>query len=377
MISLVDLLISLTARCGAAYTPKHRVVADRGPTKGYVSVLLHEPDSFMGQQQQRRQQSREAKVAETHAAAVAMLLLLLLPLLPLLLPLTSLGAAIGRCYDDRGALLRSAAYRCSKSKSMVRNFERRYGTAVWYVVAVALLLLLLTLLPLLLPLLLMVSLVLLMRHSLSKMATPANKHVERVFTLLVEQGAIGLGEVEESRVSLITSLRYAVLCIAQLAAYCFASAMLMCADLCKSGDDGEIPEGATKYLVVEFNAWVYSGVRTASVPPWYTHTRARTHAHARTHTHMHTHAHTCTYYICRTFCMRLCRSPTCCGRRLSKSSTIKWRSTSARRQCANTERASLSRVSCPPTRPIPSGKSGSAQCADGASTPRSPQRAAS
>ena len=101
MISLVGLLISLTAKCGLAYTPKRGVVADRGPTKGsgYVSVLLHEPDSFMGQQQRRRQQSREAKAAETHAAAVALLMFLLLPLLPLLVPLMSLGEAVGRCYD--------------------------------------------------------------------------------------------------------------------------------------------------------------------------------------------------------------------------------------------------------------------------------------
>jgi hypothetical protein len=101
MISLVGLLISLTARCGAAHTPKRGVLAVRGPTKGsgYVSVLLHEPDSFMGQQQRRRQQSREAKAAETHAAAVALLMFLLLPLLPLLVPLMSLGEAVGRCYD--------------------------------------------------------------------------------------------------------------------------------------------------------------------------------------------------------------------------------------------------------------------------------------
>ena len=128
-------------------------------------------------------------------------------------------------------------------------------------VAVVVVLLLVLLLLLLLPLLLIVLLVLLMRHGLSKMTMPTNKHTERVLALLVEQGAIGLGEVEEGRVSLITTLRYAVLCIAQSAAFCFASAKSMCADLCKSGGDGEIPQGATKYLVVEFNAWVYSGVR--------------------------------------------------------------------------------------------------------------------
>ena len=31
--------------------------------------------------------------------------------------------------------------------------------------------------------------------------------------------------------------------------------------LCTSGGNEELPEGATKYVVVEFNAWVYSGVR--------------------------------------------------------------------------------------------------------------------
>ena len=171
----------------------------------------------------------------------------------------------------------------------------------WQKLAVAVVLLLLLVLPLLLlllPLLLLVLLVLLMRHGLSKMTMPTNKHTERVVTLLVEQGRIGLGEVEEGRVSLITTLRYAVLCIAQSAAFCFASAMSMCADLCKSGDDahGEIPEGATKYLVVEFNAWVYSGVRRRVGPAVaHTHARARARTHTRTHIHthdMHIHAHT-------------------------------------------------------------------------------------
>eukprot|EP00964_Phaeocystis_antarctica_P045696 scaffold26316_cov60-Phaeocystis_antarctica.AAC.4 len=71
------------------------------------------------------------------------------------------------------------------------------------------------------------------------------------------------------------------------------------------------------------------------------------------------------------------RSRTCCGRRSSKNSTRRWRSTLARRRYANTERASRSRTSCPPTRPIPSGGSDGAQCASAGSTPRSPQRAAS
>ena len=204
MTSLVGLLISLT-RCSKALTPEDEVMADQGPTKSsdHVVVVLHEPDSFMGQQQRRRQQSRDAKAAENHAVAVALLMFVLLPLLPLLLPLVSLGAAIGR-----------------------RSFMRST------------------------------------RDGLPKMATPADKHAERVLALLVKQGAIGLGEVDEDSGSLITTLRYAVLCIAQSVAFYFASAMSMCADLCKSGaEDGEIPEGATKYLVIEFNAWVYSGVR--------------------------------------------------------------------------------------------------------------------
>ena len=205
MTSLVRLLISLT-RCSTARPPEDEVMADRGPTKGsdYVVVVLHEPDSFMGQQQRRRQRSREAKAAENHAVAVALLMFLLLPLLPLLLQLASLGAAVGR--------------RCVMRST---------------------------------------------RNGRSKMETPADKHAERVLALLVKQRAIGLGEVDEDSVSLITTLRYAVLCIVQSAAFYFSSAISMCADLCKSGEDGEVPEGATKYLVIEFNAWVYSGVRAA------------------------------------------------------------------------------------------------------------------
>ena len=77
---------------------------------------------------------------------------------------------------------------------------------------------------------------------------------------------IGLGEVEQSTISLATTLRYAVLRSAQSLAFCCASAHSLCASLatcltCTADDDDTLPEGATKYLVVDFNAWVYSGVR--------------------------------------------------------------------------------------------------------------------
>ena len=122
-------------------------------------------------------------------------------------------------------------------------------------------------------------LVLLVRRGLSTMADPTDTHAKRVLAILLEQGDIGLGEVEKSTVSLTTTLRYAVLCIAQSAAFCFASAMSLCSSLrTTGGDEEELPEGATKYLVVEFNAWVYSGVRAASIP-----------LQSRRGTPMHTH----------------------------------------------------------------------------------------
>ena len=89
-------------------------------------------------------------------------------------------------------------------------------------------------------------------------------------------GTIGLGEVEESTVSLITTLRYAVLRSAQSLAFWCARVHSLCTSLatcltCTADDDGMLPEGATKYLIVEFNAWVYSGVRRCLNPP-HTHT---------------------------------------------------------------------------------------------------------
>ena len=93
-------------------------------------------------------------------------------------------------------------------------------------------------------------------------AKSTEMHRKRVIALLLEGGDIGLGEMEDSQVSLAATLRYAVLRVAQSAAFCFASAMSLFAwCLCTSGGNEELPEGATKYVVVEFNAWVYSGVR--------------------------------------------------------------------------------------------------------------------
>jgi len=94
-------------------------------------------------------------------------------------------------------------------------------------------------------------------------AASHTKRAKRVANLLLGGGVIGLGEVEQSTVPLATTLRYAVLRSAQSLVFCCASAYSLCANLamcltCKTHDD-EKPEGATKYIVVEFNAWVYSG----------------------------------------------------------------------------------------------------------------------
>ena len=194
MTSLVGLLVSFTARCGG--------------TETYVLVLLHEPDSFMGQQQQRRQQSREAKAAENHAVAVALLLVpVLLLLLPLLLPLLLLWLLC--------LLLRRV--RCCPCSTKVAADDND--------------------------------------------AESTDVHNKRVIALLLEGGDIGLGEMEDSQVSLAATLRYAILRVAQSAAYCFTSTMSLFDRLCTSDGNEELPEGATKYVVVEFNAWVYSGVR--------------------------------------------------------------------------------------------------------------------
>ena len=207
--SLVGLLVSFTARCGG--------------TKTYVSVLLHEPDSFMGQQQQRRQQSREAKAAENHAVAVALLLvpvlllLLLLSLLPLLLLLLWL------------LLRRFLCCPCSTKIAPVLDDDDAESTGVHN------------------------------KRVLEKRVLEKRVLEKRVLALLLEGGDIGLGE--DNQVSLAATLRYVVLRVAQSAAYCFTSAMSLFARcLCTSDGNGELPEGATKYVVVEFNAWVYSGV---------------------------------------------------------------------------------------------------------------------
>ena len=93
-----------------------------------------------------------------------------------------------------------------------------------------------------------------------------------MIALLLDGGKIGLGEMNDSQVSLAGTLRYVVLRIAQLAASCIKSTFLLLLAfyaycLCASESNEELPEGATKYVVVEFNAWVYSGVRAALDPP--------------------------------------------------------------------------------------------------------------
>ena len=99
-----------------------------------------------------------------------------------------------------------------------------------------------------------------------KVAKPSEEHAARVVKLLIDNGTIGLGEVAQNQVSMVITLRYAVLQIAQSFAYYCVSALSICTGLaagltCTTDDDDTLPEGATKYLVVEFNAWVYSGVR--------------------------------------------------------------------------------------------------------------------
>ena len=181
-----------------------------GLQEGYASLPDHEPDSFLGQQQQRRQQSSEAKAAENHAVAVMLVLVLVLLLLPFLLPLWLLWLLW---------LLLERVCGCPCSTKVACSGLGR------------------------------------------QCRRERSAHSQRVLALLLEGGSIGLGEVEDSQISLATTLRYAVLRMAQLAASCFASAVTLSACFYAPGGEGELPEGATKYLVVEFNAWVYSGVR--------------------------------------------------------------------------------------------------------------------
>ena len=228
MRSLVQFLVTITTRCCA---PKHEQWGS-----GYVALSVHEPDSLMGQLEKELKQSREAKAAEWHSAAVALLLLLPLTLLLLLSPLLMIllfavlvAVALGRCQKVAGPVT-------------VAENEDPDGTA-----------------------------------------TSQTEHRKRVIDLLIGGpdgvggewvwGTIGLGEVEQSTISLATTLRYAVLRSAQrsaqLLAFCYASAHSLCASLatcltCTADDDDTPPEGATKYLFVEFNAWIYSGVRRSS-----------------------------------------------------------------------------------------------------------------
>ena len=98
-------------------------------------------------------------------------------------------------------------------------------------------------------------------------AAQVEAHAAQVVKLLLEGGTIGRGEVAQSTVSVATTLRYAVLRIAQSFASCSASFLSLSSGLvagltCKTDGGYEtLPEGADKYIVVEFNAWVYSGVR--------------------------------------------------------------------------------------------------------------------
>jgi hypothetical protein len=315
----LSFLVSVTTWCCAlnvcrpaskASTPQRSTVGSK-----YAQLSHHEPSSLMGQLEKRLKQSREAKAAEWHAAAVALLLLLPLMLLLLLSPLLMLLLF--------AALLAVASRRCHKvavTVAVADDGATENGNGD------------------------------------DGAAASQAEHRKRVIELLIGGpvgvggewgwGTIGLGEVEESTVSLITTLRYAVLRCAQSLAFCCASVHSLCTSLatcltCTMDDDNKLPEGATKYLVVEFNAWVYSGVRRFSQPSTPTTTYSST-------------------------SMPACRSRTCCGRRSSRSSTIKWRSTSARRRCASTARVSYFRASCPPILRRSSSRSDGARCVSGA-----------
>ena len=103
----------------------------------------------------------------------------------------------------------------------------------------------------------------------SEVALQASTHQKRVIALLFKEGDIGLGETEDSQVSLATTLCYAVLRVAQWTCSCLTSTRtlmsllfaFLCPFLFTSGSNKEPPKGGTKYVMVEFNAWVYSGVR--------------------------------------------------------------------------------------------------------------------
>jgi hypothetical protein len=221
MRSLVQFLVAFTTWCCAPKTCRLASKHEQGPTRGsrYValSVHEHEPDSVMGQLEKELKQSREAKAVEWHATVVALLLLVLLPPLLLLLPLVSFAAAVS----------------CRRKAAVAES-----------------------------------------SNSPPKVATQSEERADRVVKLLIGERTIGLGEVAQNQVSMVTTLRYAVLQIAQSFAYYCETALSLCAGLadgltCTADDDDTLPKGATKYLVVEFNAWVYSGVRqpTTTTPP--------------------------------------------------------------------------------------------------------------
>ena len=263
MINVMHSLVHVTARCGKP------IKASKWSTAGFgfYSTLAaeeptrrmphHETDSLMGQLEKRLKQSREAKVAEWHAAAIVfllallllpplVLLLLLLLLLPqrlallspliLLLPIAVLFAAA--CRHRKANLAIAVAGDGDANEATEPNSNNNDGAAASQV-----------------------------------------EHSKRVIELLIggpvgvggewTWRTIGLGEVGQSTISLATTLRYAVLRSAQLLAFCCASAYSLCASLatcltCTTEEDDTLPEGGTKYIVVDFNAWVYSGVRTAS-----------------------------------------------------------------------------------------------------------------
>ena len=102
--------------------------------------------------------------------------------------------------------------------------------------------------------------------------TPSEAHAAQVLKLLLEGGTIGRGEVAQNTVSVATTLRYAVLRITQSFVSCVSSFLLLLSGLiaslytCKTDGYEKLPVGATKYVVVEFNAWVYSGVRHRTTP---------------------------------------------------------------------------------------------------------------
>ena len=236
--SFVERLFLITERfymctLGSGYDP----VRSNEPNSFVdFSVYLSLNDSFMSQLEQRRQQRREAKAAENHAVAIVLLvvLVLLLVLGLVLMPVLVL----------------------------VQPFvlPLRLPWLPWLLLSIFLLCTLLLFFMLCCP--------------CSKSVSPADdERKKRVIALLLEGGKIGLSEMNDSQVSLAATLRYVVLRLVQSAVYCLKSSMSLLSRLSAyllCTDSNEVlPEGATKYVMVEFNAWVYSGVRClpCSYPP--------------------------------------------------------------------------------------------------------------